>query len=47
MVASLAFALCEQAVGRFIEPFVRTARVIEMTNQLSGYSVDVNPFEVI
>lgn len=43
----LAFALCEQAVARFIEPLDRATRVIQMTNQFSGRPVDVDPFEII
>jgi hypothetical protein len=39
--------LCEQTIGRLVEPLIRTARVIEMTNQLSGQPVDVGPSEVI
>jgi hypothetical protein len=39
--------LCEQTVGRLVEPLIRTARVIEMTNQLSGQPVDVDPSEII
>ena len=45
--AALRIRCGEQSIGGTVKPLLRSSLITEMTDQLTGRAVDIDPFEIV